>query len=99
MYARVTFNQIRPGRLDETVSHVESTLLPGAKQQSGFLGFFLLTDRQNNRAITISLWETQEAMNATSAGSDYYRNFIETLPDVAGTENYHVTLHEKLITA
>ncbi len=97
MYARVTFNQIRPGRLDETVIHVESMLLPAARKQSGFVGFFLLTDRQNNRALTISLWETQDAMEATSEGSAYYREFIENLPDIDRTENYHVTLHDKKV--
>ena len=92
MYARITTNQIRPGKLDETVSHVQSILLPAAKLQPGFKGFYLLTDRQNNRAITISLWESQEALDATSEGSDYYRRYIQRLPDIVGTENYHVTL-------
>jgi heme-degrading monooxygenase HmoA len=92
MFARVTINRIRPGKMDETVSHVQAALLPAAKQQPGFKGFYLLTDRHNNRALTISLWETQDALDATSEGSDYFRNYIQPLPDIVGTENYHVTI-------
>jgi len=94
MYARVTINEVRSGKLDETVSHVQNSLLPAAKLQPGFKGFYLLTDRRNNRALTISLWETQDALEATSQGSEYYSNFIDRLPDIVAAENYHVTLHE-----
>ena len=36
--------------------------LPGAGQQPGFKGFYLLTDAGTGKVITISLWATREQM-------------------------------------
>ena len=36
--------------------------LPGASQQPGFKGFYLLTNTETGKAVTISLWETREQM-------------------------------------
>jgi len=38
--------------------------IPGAGQQPGFRGFYLLTNAETGKAMTISLWETREQMPA-----------------------------------
>jgi heme-degrading monooxygenase HmoA len=39
-------------------------VVPVAEKQPGFQGAFLLTDRAGGRAMSISLWTSQEAMQA-----------------------------------
>lgn len=36
--------------------------LPAASEQPGLKGFYLLTNAETGKAITISLWETREQM-------------------------------------
>jgi len=59
VFARVVTAVLDPDKLDAAM-RVSRTQLPGARQQPGFSGFYLLADRESGRLMTISLWETQE---------------------------------------
>ena len=60
MYARVTFAKIRPGTMDETVGLIPESLYWGLKQMAGFKGALLLTNREDQKVIGISLWDREE---------------------------------------
>lgn len=72
MYARVTNVQFQPGKLDEAVQTYRESILPAARQQQGFKGGLFLTDQSSNKAISISLWETEADMKAGET-SGYYQ--------------------------
>ena len=59
MHARVTFAQVRPGELHETMGLVEKSLYPALKQMKGFKGALVLTNPNTERFIGIALWETE----------------------------------------
>ena len=64
MHARVFSFQTRPDRADE----VARTLLEAAPQVRDLGGFregVLLLDRQNGKGMTITLWEDEQAVNAS----------------------------------
>jgi ABC transporter transmembrane region len=63
MFARVITAQAGTQGFDSFI-RVAGEQLPGARQQPGFKGFYLLTDAESGKAITISLWETREQMEA-----------------------------------
>jgi epsilon-lactone hydrolase len=63
MFARVITAQAGPQGFDGIVGLAREQL-PGAGQQPGFKGFYLLTDAETGKVITISLWETREQMPA-----------------------------------
>ena len=65
MFARVTTVQGQPDRLDEGVRTFQEQTLPLIQGQPGFQGAYLLADRQQGKALAISLWESQEAMQQT----------------------------------
>ena len=44
--------------------HLAREQLPGACQQPGFKGFYLLTDTETGKIMTILLWETRDQMEA-----------------------------------
>ena len=80
MEARVSRGQVRAGKLDEFVSMTQETVRRVYRKQPGFRGFMLLTDRSQNRAVAISLWETAEDRTAHE-GSDLYQNrMVEIAP-------------------
>jgi heme-degrading monooxygenase HmoA len=63
MFARVITAQAGPQGFDSAVDLIREQL-PGASQQPGFKGFYLLTNAETGKVITISLWEAREQMPA-----------------------------------
>jgi heme-degrading monooxygenase HmoA len=63
MFARVITAQAGPQGFDSFLD-VAREQLPCASQQPGFRGFYLLTNAETGKVITISLWETREQMPA-----------------------------------
>jgi heme-degrading monooxygenase HmoA len=61
MFARVITAQAGPQGFDSAIDLIREQL-PGAGQQPGFKGFYLLTNAETGKFITISLWETREQM-------------------------------------
>ena len=60
MFARVTTAYISINKIDDTISIVQENIIPAAKSQKGFRGFYGLSDRKTGKGITISLWDTEE---------------------------------------
>ena len=75
MYARVSTAELRPGRMDEVIDISRDSVLPAAQQQRGFRGGLWLTDRDANKIMIVSLWETREDMEAGER-SGYYREQV-----------------------
>lgn len=40
-------------------------LLPTAQRSGGFDGMYVLVDRESGNALTLTLWESREAMQAS----------------------------------
>ncbi len=95
MFARVITAQAGAEGFDSLI-RVAREQVPGARHQPGFKGFYLLTDTETGKMITISLWETRGQMEAvaeraaTSSG-------IHAVPATGITsphlETYEVTMH------
>jgi heme-degrading monooxygenase HmoA len=81
MHARMTTIQLQPGMADRMSAIFEDSVLPVAKEQRGFKGGLLLTDRNTGKAVAISLWET-EADVAASESSGYYQAQMAKLAGV-----------------
>ena len=71
MYAQVVRTQIQPGRIDEALGIFRDSVLPAARQQKGFKQSYLIVDREANRAIGFSLWETEADVAALASGGFY----------------------------
>jgi heme-degrading monooxygenase HmoA len=95
MNARVTFVQIVPGKLDEAVDLYRDSVVPAARQQKGYKGVYLLTDRNTGKGISMTLWETEADMLA-GENSGYYQQQLAKFKDVFGVppvrEGYEVSV-------
>jgi heme-degrading monooxygenase HmoA len=93
MFARVITAQAGTQGFDSLI-RVAAEQVPGARQQPGFKGFYLLTDAESGKIITISLWETREQMETVGAGRP---GGIHAVPATGLTqpylETYEVTMH------
>jgi heme-degrading monooxygenase HmoA len=74
MHARLTYTNIQSDKVDEATSLYEGTI-QALQSQPGFAGALLLGDRGTGRSISITLWESAEAEQA-STQSGFYREQV-----------------------
>ncbi len=64
MYARVFSIHASPDQLDQGIQRLQETAGP-VQASSGFRGGYFLVDRQSGNGMTVTLWESEEAMQAS----------------------------------
>ena len=69
MHARVLTMQYQPGKIDEVFQIFRESILSETKQQAGFQRVTVLLDRGADKAVVVSLWQTES--DASGAGSNY----------------------------
>ena len=96
MHARMTTMEGSSERLAEGLREIREDVLPQLQQQDGFKGFVVFDNRQNGELIGFSLWESEQAMQASEEVGDRTRKeSAETMSDtIAGVERYEVALFE-----
>jgi len=96
MFARMSMLEGPPDQVDEGVRYVREQVLPLLQQQDGFRGFIALGDRQSGKVIGLSLWESEQAMQASEQTGDHTRSGSAQAVggSVAGVERYEVGLFE-----
>jgi heme-degrading monooxygenase HmoA len=75
MHARIVIVQSQPDKLDEVIKIYRDSVVPAAKQQKGFLGARLFTDRATGKGISVTRWQTKEDLEAGET-SGYYQEQI-----------------------
>ncbi len=98
MHARMTVTQAQPDRFAEAVAAVQDAFVPAAREQSGYRGFLLLTDRDRQQLVGISLWETEADLQSSGSGAGYYQermaSFAELLVSSPTTTTHEVAIRE-----
>ena len=93
MFARVQTVQQPADKLDE-LTRLAREQLPAAQGLSGFSGFYYLVDRDNEKALVISFWETEEDLRQLEANNESMRERIkaEARLESPQAEIFEVTL-------
>ncbi len=98
MHARMTVAHARPDRFDDAVAAVQEAFVPAAREQPGYGGFLLLTDREAHQLIGISYWDTETDMQASGGSGGYYaarmESFVELLTGPPTTTTHEVAVRE-----
>jgi quinol monooxygenase YgiN len=66
MHARVNATRWYPEKIEEGLKLTWDTIVPAYKEQPGFRGYYLLTEPGGDKAIAITLWETEADMEASA---------------------------------
>ena len=72
MYARATTLRASPEDVQEQIDHYQEGI-QSVREISGNRGAFLLVDRSAGKAISVTLWESDEAMQASRKRADELR--------------------------
>ena len=96
MYARVSTFQGPPDQTAEGIRIAREQILPAARLQDGFVGIYLLYDREGGRSLAITLWETEEDMRASEEAALRARTESAAVSGdvILGVESYEVALQE-----
>jgi heme-degrading monooxygenase HmoA len=97
MYARVITTQYQPGKTEEGLQ-IYREMLSAARQQPGFKGILGLVDPRADKAMSISLWETEAEAQASGTGSTYFQaqlaKFASVFAAAPMIETYEVAVQE-----
>jgi heme-degrading monooxygenase HmoA len=96
LYARVSTLEGSPEHIDEGVRFLREEILPTGKEYTGFKGLIALADRTSGKALSITLWDSEEAMRATEQDANQRRSgWAKTSRhQIATVERYEVGLFE-----
>ena len=96
MYARTTIAEVQPERFEAAVATVREAFAPAAREQSGYAGFLLLANRDQNQLIGISLWDSEADLQSSGGTSGYYEQRMQEFADFVARPP-STTTHEVVI--
>lgn len=73
MWARVSSYQGSPEQVDRASANLPDDAL---REMSGFECAYLLTDRESGKALTITLWENEEALRESEERANQLRSQV-----------------------
>lgn len=97
MHARVsTFEGGSIEQIEEGVRLLREQVIPAAQQIDGFMGVISLADRAGGKGLTITLWESEEALHASEEAANRLRQEAADAlkASIASVERYEVVLSE-----
>ncbi len=69
MYTRMTTFRGSPDRIEEGVRLYRDQVIPWLRDATGFRGWVVLMDRENEKAIGLTFWATEQAaLDGESSG-------------------------------
>ncbi len=82
--------------MDEFARIGTEKVLPQLKRLDGFEGSLVLANRRSGEIVTVTLWESEEAMRVTEDVTYWLRAFSAEAArgDVTGLERYEVVSSE-----
>lgn len=96
MFCRVTHVQAPEGKVDDGLKLWYENVLPVTKAREGFQGALSLVDRESGKALSITFWEGEAEMLA-STEAEYHKQavkrFGEFFENAHEPENFALNLY------
>jgi len=97
MHARTIAAKLVPGTADEALRVFRDEVMPIVREQPGYISSSLFLDRENNKAITLSIWESEDAEAATSTSSEYLKGVVAKMSSYLvnrGVDSWEVAVED-----
>ena len=97
MHARVSSYHSPPEQVtDAAVDNMNATILPRVLEMGGNRGAIFLLDRETGKTMTITLWDSEEAMRASEeTGNQLRRDAAQTTSaSIGNIERFEVASME-----
>lgn len=76
MFARLVTVYIAKDKLDDAIALYRDSVMPAAQKEKGFKGGRLLINRATGKGLSVVIWESEAAANASGEGSSYFQEQI-----------------------
>ncbi|HSL10594.1 MAG TPA: hypothetical protein VLA82_04695 [Actinomycetota bacterium] len=85
------------GRVSEMAEMVRSKVLPVAETMDGFRGMLTMADAQSGRSVSLTFWESEDAMRASEEAANRLRKDVseESGDSIADVQRYEVLIDER----
>ena len=77
MVSRVNFLETEPRRIGDVARVVREVVHPGISDEAGYAGYIVLGDRETGKALGVTLWESEEAREASDTKARQIRPRVE----------------------
>ena len=94
MHARVTRYEVSPENIDENLRTKRQVLPTEPGQTDEMKGVVFLTDRENGTIVVISIWQDDDALQASEDEATRVREEVTGPGETASVERYEVSLLE-----
>ncbi|HXF57608.1 MAG TPA: hypothetical protein VNO34_08585 [Actinomycetota bacterium] len=95
MHARKTVFRTAPENVETAAKVFREEVLPAARTLAGFKGGVALADRTTGDLVSFTLWESEEAMNASAEAANRLR--AEALDKIGAQEPPDVHQYEVVV--
>src|SRR3990172_5521111 len=73
MLARVSTIQGKPQQVEDGIRQYREQVVPAVKKMAGFKGAYFLVDRKSGKEVSITLWNTEKDLQASTKATDQLR--------------------------
>ncbi|MGB7294818.1 MAG: antibiotic biosynthesis monooxygenase [Candidatus Aminicenantales bacterium] len=80
MFARVLRSRMKIDKMDDAARTFEEDVIPLCRKQRGFEGGYFMGDPKTGESITITFWESREAMIATEQSRFFQEQVAKFIP-------------------
>jgi quinol monooxygenase YgiN len=77
VFSRVNFLETTPDRIGDVARVVRDVVHPGIRNETGYLGYIVLGDRQTGKALGVTLWESEAARERSDTRARQIRPRVE----------------------
>jgi heme-degrading monooxygenase HmoA len=94
VFARVATYTGTSDQVVEAIRLIRENVLPRTEQLDGYQGAYFLVDRQNGKSLTMTFWESEEAMRTSEEAANSMRSEIADALEtqMVGVERYEVAV-------
>jgi heme-degrading monooxygenase HmoA len=79
MHARVGQFHFIPDHFSEAIRLIREEITPEMRRQAGFKSVLVVTDEKKSKTVSISIWESEEAMRAGERTGGYFQDALMKL--------------------
>lgn len=82
--------------IEQQVRTLKDNIIPTARRLDGYQGVLSVGDRSTGKSMTLTFWESEEAMRASEEAADKLRQQAadEVQEEIAGVERFEVYINE-----
>jgi len=96
LFARVSTFQGPVDGLDVMTRQARESVIPAARQMTGYQGILFLGDRWSGKSIAVTLWESEAAMRESEEAANKLRaQTSEGGEDILSVERFEVLVDER----